>query len=225
MSRQHRGGYCPPAKRFPKVSVTKVTPLGMQVVNQMADAIVAKKDSAISHTATILTFFNQYSLTQMEWLNDVLDGDSSQFSGELLRLGKAAVAANERFIKTFEKQINPVSRQEWMLGYDQFQQAMDNYFTRESEYEERGEGKRTREINRAAALRYHDPYEKNPQRNFEAGFRLGAAYADLPPTGTILMKTDEGEKAIPIEEVVKYYVDHNYPQEVKVSVEVQLNKA
>lgn len=224
MSRQHRGGYNPPMKRFPKLPTPKVTPLGMQVVNQMTDAIVEHKNLAISHTATVLTFFNQYSLTQMEWLDDILDGDSSQFSGDLMRLGRAAVAANERFIKCFEKQINPESRDEWVHGYDQFQEAMDNYFKREEAYEERGEGKRAREIGRAAALRYHDPYEKNPQRCFEAGFREGAAYADLHPTGKIVMKTDEGDREVTIEEVVRHYVDSHYPKAVGVNVEVQLNK-
>ena len=225
MSRQHRGGYCPPAKTFPKLRVPHVTPIGMQVVNQMADAMVEKKNLAISHTATILTFFNQYGLTALEWLMDVLDGDGTKFSGDLIRLGKSSIAANERFVECFEKQINPVSKQEWQNGYFQFQEAMDNWFKREEAYKERGDGERTKEINRAAALRYHDPYEKNPQRCFEAGFREGAAYADLHPVGTITIRTNEGNIEVPIKEVVEFYAQSKYPKADAINIEIELNKA
>lgn len=225
MSRQHRGGYCPPAKTFPKLRVPNVTPIGMQVVNQMADAMVEKKNLALSHTATVLTFFNQYTLTQLEWLLDVLDGDGTKFSGDLIRLARATRGASQRFIDCFEKQINPVSKQEWISGYDQFQEAMDNWFKREEAYKERGDGERTKEINRAAALRYHDPYEKNPQRCFESGFREGAAYADLHPVGMVTIRTDEGNKDVPIKDIVEYYARAHYPKADKINIEIELNKA
>lgn len=176
------------------------------------------------HAATVLTYMNQYQLTTMEDLEQALDGDSCSFSGDLLRLARASKAASERFIKCFEKQINPESKEEWSNGYSQFQLAMDNYFVKEEAYDEWGEGERSKEIARASKLRYHDPYEKNPQRCFEQGFRLGAAYADLHPTGMVSMRTDDGEKEVSIKEIVEYYVNHVYPQSVKVSVEVELNK-
>lgn len=117
-------------------------------------------------------------------------------------------ACNE-FIATFEPLINPDSRQEWNDGYGQFQLAMDNFFKPEHAYDKHSDAERAKEISRAAALRYHDPMEKNPQRNFEEGFRLGAAYADLHPIGSVIITQNGVKQEVSIKELIDNYCDRH----------------
>lgn len=179
----------------------------VQVVEAMRQAITERMHMQLSHTATIITYMMQYTSVSLDCLNDVLDGDNCDFSVKLKnKTAKALIACNE-FLQTFEPLINPDSKREWDDGYGQFQVAMDNYFKPEQAYDKHSDAARAREITRAAALRYHDPFEKDPQRNFEEGFRLGAAYADLHPIGTVTITQNGVSKEVSLKELIDNYTD------------------
>lgn len=209
MSRRHTKGYCPPPKlKMPKANkLILPSPASAQIVEAMQQSISEKMHMEMSHTATILTYMMQYSSVSLDVLNDTLDGDNCDFSVKLRNKARVAMIACNDFIVTFEPLINPDSKQEWNDGYGQFQMAMDNYFKPEKAYDKHSDAERAREISRAAALRYHDPLEKNPQRNFEEGFRLGAAYADLHPIGTVTITQNGVSKDVSLKELIDYYTD------------------
>ena len=209
MSRHHRGGYFPPQKaKIPKAP-TLILPntASAQIVQAMQRSISDKMHTQLSHTATILTYMMQYSSVALDVLNDVLDGDDCDFSVKLKNKSRRAMIACNEFIEEFEPLINPDSKREWDDGYGQFQLAMDNYFKPEKAYDKHSDAARAKEITRAAALRYHDPMEKNPQRNFEEGFRMGAAYADLHPIGSVTITQNGTSKEVSLKELIDCYCD------------------
>lgn len=210
MSRQHRGGYCPKPKikMVRQQIVNADTKEKIQVIEAMSKSIAAKMDREMSRTATIITYMTQYIATTIEVLNETLDGDGCPFSDSLKKRGCDVVSSCDRFLDTFSDKLDPSCKQEYLDSYSQFQIAMDNYF-RNSEfaYKQYNGNERAMEVSRAAALRYHDPLDKNPQRNFEAGFRMGAAYADIHPVGYVELSIGGTRKRVEMKDLIDCYVE------------------
>lgn len=214
MSRHHRTGQQP---RKVQVAANQ-----MQVLQAMYSSLEYKAKVDMSRAATVFTFMLQYMSVTLDVLLDKLDGDNCEFSLKLQNKGRSAMNACNEFIKHFEPLITPDNRDDWNNNYGQFQYAMDNYFCKESDaYQKGSDAARAKEICRAAALRYHDPLEKNPQRNFEAGFREGAAYADLHPIDSVTIKQGDIVKQVPLRELMDAYAEkHN----VEVTIELKGEK-
>ena len=116
--------------------------------------------------------------------------------------------ACDEFIKFFEPLIVPESKEDWANDYGQFQLALDNWFNQDRQaYHKDVDAERNKEICRAAALRYHDPQETNLQRTFEAGFREGAAYADIHPYNSVIIEQNGVKKQVTLRELVDAYAD------------------
>lgn len=196
--------------------------LQRQIAQQMFDSLEESEYRYMSQTATILTFVLQYGSVSLEDFVEHFDGNNCKFTMQLQNKGKAAMKACDEFIKYFEPLIVPESKDDWNNDYGQFQLALDNWFNHDHQAYHKGvDLARNKEICRAAALRYHDPQETNLQRTFEAGFREGAAYADLHPYDSITIEQNGVKKQVTLRELVDAYTDkHNG----EVTIELKAKK-
>ena len=200
MSRHHTTGQMP-AKDAKAL-------LARQIAQQMYDKMEEQEYRYMSHQATILTYFCQYASVQLEDFIDHFDGNNCTFTNQLRNKGRVAMKACDEFMAYFEPLIHPDNKQEWADTYGQFQYALDNWFrygTDNVAYQKGSDAERAKEICRAAALRYHDPLETNLQRTFEAGFREGAAYADLHPLDSITIIDGGEKKRVTLKELAEAY--------------------
>ena len=173
----------------------------------------------MSHVATILDFVFQYGSVSLEDFIEHYKGNNCDFTVKLCNKGRVAMNACNDFMAYFEPLILPEHKAEWANDYGQFQQLLDNWFNHDRDaYQKGSDAARAKEICRAAALRYHDPMEKNPQRCFEAGFREGAAYADLHPIDSVTIKQNGITRQVPLRELMDAYAEkHN----VEVTIELK----
>lgn len=182
-------------------------------------------DIAISESTTVLTINIQYMLDSLEELHEKLGGDNCDFTIKARNKAMRAIRDCEDFLGCFEPLIRQEYRETWIKDYEHYRTVMDNWFNKtDKSYKMFTNSDRANEICRAAALRYHDPYETNTQRCFELGFREGAAYADQHPIGTIKLDTDEGEKEIEIKDIVRFYMEQKFPKSYTSGIEINLKK-
>jgi len=174
MSRQHKTGQL--SQKDAKAALQR------QIADAMYNSLEEAEYRYMSHVATILDFVFQYGSVSLEDFIEHFDGNNCEFTIKLRNKARVAMKACDDFMTYFEPLIHPDNKDDWSNDYGQFQYALDNWFNHDRQsYDKWSNADRAREISRAAALRYHDPHETNMQRTFEAGFREGAAYADLHP--------------------------------------------
>jgi len=203
MSRHHRTGQ--PSARDARAALQR------QVALAMYEKLEESEYRYMSQVATILNFVFQYGSVSLEDFIEHYNGNNCEFTVKLRNKGKVAMKACDDFMAYFEPLILPENKAEWANDYGQFQQLLDNWFRHDRDaYQKGSDAARAKEICRAAALRYHDPMEKNPQRCFEAGFREGAAYADLHPIDSVTIKQGDTVKQLPLRELMDAYAEkHN----------------
>lgn len=199
MSRHHKTGQQP--QKDIKAQLQR------QIAQQMYDKLEEAEYKYMSQRASILTYFCQYASVQLEEFIEHFDGNNCTFTIQLRNKAKVAMKACDEFMRYFEPLIHPDNREDWNNDYFQLQYALDNWFNHDSNvrYQKDSEAERAKEICRAAALRYHDPYETNLQRTFEAGFREGAAYADLHPIDSITITDNGVKKQVTLKELAEAY--------------------
>ena len=201
MSRNHRTGQ--PSQRDVQAQLSK------QIARQMYDSLEEKEYHYMSQRATILTYFCQYASVQLEDFIDHFQDNNCKFTLQVRNKAKVAMKACDDFMRYFEPLIHPDNKEDWNNDYFQLQYALDNWFLlghgKDMAYKQGSDAERAKEICRAAALRYHDPMETNLQRTFEAGFREGAAYADLHPVDSITITEGGVTKQVTLKELVEAY--------------------
>ena len=198
MSRHHKTG---------ELSAKDVKALiSHQVSKAMYDSLEDAEYRYMSEQVTIIHFFAQYASVAIEELADHFEGNNCEFTLQAQKKGKVAVLACNTFTDYFEPLIHPDNRNEWADEYGQFQYALSNFLNKDRlPYRKDSDAERAKEICRAAALRYHDPMETNLQRTFEAGFREGAAYADLHPLDSITILDNGVKKRVSLKELAEAY--------------------
>lgn len=211
MSRHHRTGQ--------QSDRDKKAALQRQVAMAMYNSLEESEYRYMSHTATILDFVFQYGSVSLEDFIEHFNGNNCEFTVKLCNKGRVAMNACNEFMAYFEPLIHPDNKTEWANDYGQFQHLLDNWFNQDrNAYQKGSDAARAKEICRAAALRYHDPMETNPQRCFEAGFREGAAYADLHPIDSVTIKQNGVIRQVPLRELMDAYAEkHN----VEVTIELK----
>jgi hypothetical protein len=198
MSRHHKTGEI--SARTTREQIAK------QVAKAMYDTLEDAEYNYMSEQVTIIHYCAQYASVAIEELADHFDGNNCEFTLQAQKKGKVAVLACNAFTDYFEPLIHPDNKKEWADEYGQFQYALSNFLNKDRlPYQKGSDAERAKEICRAAALRYHDPMETNLQRTFEAGFREGAAYADLHPLDSITILDNGVKKRVTLKELAEAY--------------------
>ena len=183
--------------------------LARQVAKAMYDSLEDAEYRYMSEAASILDYVFQYGSVTIEDMVQHFEGNNCEFTNKMRNKGRVAMKACDEFMSFFEPLIHPDNKQEWADNYFQFQYALDNWFKyghgQAVAYQKGSDAERAKEICRAAALRYHDPMETNLQRTFEAGFREGAAYADLHPIDSITILDGGEKKRVTLKELAEAY--------------------
>lgn len=198
MSRHHNTGE-PPRKQLKEEQRRKI-------LQDIYDRLYERDLKVISESTTVLTFGIQYMLDTLEDLRDKLHGENIDFTVKARNKAMAAIRDCEAFLEYFEPLIQPEGKEVWARDYDHYRATMDAWFNQDPQvYQMFSSCDRAKEVCRAAGLRYCDPYETNPRRCFELGFREGAAYADLHPIGSVVIKQGDKEEEVSLTKLVAAY--------------------
>lgn len=183
----------------------KITPKEAQLIDQYIKNLADRGNHAIEQAATVCHFMLSYMSNAVDDMKKELDGMNTPFAQRIRNRHAAAAREINAFLDAFDPLISKDAMDEFFRSSECFFVAMDNFFKIEQGYAD--EGKRALEIRRAAALRYHDPLEKNTQRIFQEGFMKGASYADLHPTDKYHVTINGKTTDVDIADMAAAYVE------------------